>query len=87
MASLAPRGVDVKEAKRQREMRAKYAYPWDEWLNGQPWQLTEGEDYGYEQTLRSAAQRAAKTRGMRVRVERNHNSAGRPGVILQRIEN
>lgn len=58
-----------------------HRYPWDAWLNGKVWLLTEGEDYSNEQTLRSAAQQAAARRGLKVRVERL-----REGLHLQSFQ-
>lgn len=45
----------------------KSKYDWDQWLDGQCWELTKGEDYTVSTTvLRSAANSAAKTRGLEV---------------------
>jgi hypothetical protein len=40
------------------------SYPWDEWLNGQPWELRRGDDFaGKVPTLRATAKSQAKKRG------------------------
>jgi len=49
-------------------------YPWDEWLDGEPWELFAGEDYN---TLASSllwlARRQARLRGMTLRSSINDN--------------
>ena len=45
-------------------------YPWDEWLDGQIWQLTRGEDFKCKVlSFRMAAKYAAVTRGLNVDVQ------------------
>jgi hypothetical protein len=42
-------------------------YPWGEWLNGEVWELRQGEDFRAKaSTLRANAQLQAKKRGGRV---------------------
>lgn len=39
-------------------------YPWDEWLDGTPWELHRGEDFDAKvPTLRATAKAQAKKRG------------------------
>lgn len=46
-------------------------YPWDEWLNGQIWQLTTGQDFTIAPvSLISSARYEAVDRGMKVRTRR-----------------
>lgn len=43
-------------------------YPWNDWLNGQVWELIPGEDFHVSPSgLRSAMARQAKLRGLKVR--------------------
>lgn len=42
-------------------------YPWDEWLNGDIWELTENQDIPTAKTFQSTVQAAAKRRGMKAR--------------------
>jgi hypothetical protein len=40
-------------------------YPWDEWLDGDPWELTSGEDFQAKlkiESFRATAKSAAKKR-------------------------
>lgn len=44
-------------------------YPWDEWLNGQTWQLTRGVDFTLDDSsLRAAVSSAANKRNRQARV-------------------
>lgn len=46
----------------------KARYPWDQWLDGQVWQLEERDDYGCKTTtLRQNAKVQATKRGGRVK--------------------
>ncbi|MHB8742553.1 MAG: hypothetical protein ACYC9L_05445 [Sulfuricaulis sp.] len=49
--------------------RAKGRYPWDEWLDGNIWELLKGEDFTSIESFRSSAQTQAKKMGGRVRTE------------------
>ena len=61
-------------------------YPWDEWLDGDPWQLVRGEDYDAKTaTLISNARVQADKRDGTVRT-RNLQDAGREIVILQFVK-
>ncbi len=43
-------------------------YPWDEWLDGQAWQLTQGSDFKCSvSTFRQTAAAHARQKGGRVR--------------------
>jgi hypothetical protein len=58
-------------------------YPWDEWLDGSPWELVPGEDFDSKtSTFRANAQIQAKKRGGRAR-SRATISDGRAAVIIQ----
>jgi hypothetical protein len=58
-------------------------YPWDEWLDGQPWELDEHEDFKCKpNTLRANAQIQAKRRGGRVRT-RLLTRDGRIVIVMQ----
>lgn len=43
-------------------------YPWSQWLDGQPWELTRGEDFRISiHSFRTMAARAARQKGGRIR--------------------
>ena len=53
-------------AKKLKELPAgtRSRYPWDDWFDGEVWELTEGEDYTVStDNMRTAVHSAAKTRG------------------------
>jgi hypothetical protein len=58
-------------------------YPWDEWLDGSPWELVRGDDFQAKPTtFRANAQTQAKKRGGRVR-SRAIDVDGREAVVIQ----
>jgi hypothetical protein len=58
-------------------------YPWDQWLDGHPWELIRGEDFQAKPgTFRTNAQTQAKKRGGRVR-SRALDVNGREAVVIQ----
>jgi hypothetical protein len=58
-------------------------YPWDEWLNGEVWQLERGVDYSAKTTTVMANARGkAKNLGGMVRL-RTLNENGRESVVIQ----
>jgi hypothetical protein len=58
-------------------------YPWDEWLDGNPWELVPGEDFASKSsTLRANAQIQAKKRNGRTRSRTVVNN-GREAVVIQ----
>jgi hypothetical protein len=58
-------------------------YPWDQWLNGEVWQLFLGEDFSAKPaTLITNARNQAKRRGGQVRT-RIISSGDRTSVVLQ----
>lgn len=49
------------------EIPGQSRYPWDEWLDGSIWELTEGEDFrGKVNTFRSNARSQARRRNGKV---------------------
>jgi len=64
-------------------MQTGSRYPWDEWLDGNAWELLPGEDFSSKATtLRSNAQIQAKKRGGRARSRAVVNN-GREAVVIQ----
>lgn len=58
-------------------------YPWDEWLNGDVWQLFKGDDYAArDETLLSNARNQARRRDGKVRT-RKLNDDGKQSVVVQ----
>jgi hypothetical protein len=58
-------------------------YPWDEWLNGDIWQLVPGEDFEAKTpTLVATARLQAKRLGGTVRT-RSVSDQGRDSLVLQ----
>tara|TARA_R100001230_G_C5544659_1_gene74241 strand:- start:84 stop:563 length:480 start_codon:yes stop_codon:yes gene_type:complete len=54
-------------------------YPWDQWLDGQPWMLTIGEDYKTTtRQFRGAAEAAARRKGLWIRGAVQQN-----GIVIQ----
>lgn len=48
--------------------RTTQRYPWDEWLDGDVWELTKGEDYTIKtKSIRTTAQQAAREKGGRAK--------------------
>jgi len=47
-------------------VRQKGVYPWEEWLNGEVWELTPGEDIPSGRSFRASVYRACADRGLRV---------------------
>ncbi len=60
----------------------KSKYDWDNLLNGQMWQLFEGEDYTSRASFRSAAYNEAKTRNLKVAVHTVATDDDEPGSML-----
>lgn len=52
--------------RRTTSARKNHQYKFDLWLDGQVWELYQGEDYEDGKKFRWAAYSAAKTRGMRL---------------------
>lgn len=49
------------------KFRTYVKYPWDQWLNGEPWKLTQGEDFPVPMLhFRTGAAAAAVRRGLRI---------------------
>ena len=58
-------------------------YPWDEWMDGSPWELVRGEDFDAKlPTLLSSARTQAKRRGGVVRT-RTLTDGDRARLVLQ----
>lgn len=58
-------------------------YKWDEWLDGQIWELTEGLDYFVSiGSFRVSILKAAKKRGIKART-----SATPCGIVIQALKN
>ena len=54
-------------------------YPWDQLLDGQPWLLTNGEDYkSTTKQFRGAAEAAARRKGLWIRGQVQKN-----GIVIQ----
>jgi hypothetical protein len=64
----------------EREQR----FPWSEWLDGRPWQLTRGEDYDSRaKTIIANARSQAKKRGGTVRTRTLNEGTEREAVVVQ----
>lgn len=64
-------------------VRGEARYPWDQWLDGQVWELVSGEDFTAKPpTLKANAQLQAKKRNGRVRT-RQFLAGERQTVVLQ----
>ena len=60
-------------------------YPWEEWLNGEVWELFADEDYNSKtKTIVGAARTRARQMGGRART-RLLQESGRESVVLQFI--
>jgi hypothetical protein len=56
-------------------------YPWDEWLNGKIWLLTEGVDFSISITsMQSSVTNAARNRGLKVTMRKREE-----GLYVQAI--
>jgi hypothetical protein len=52
-----------------RRSHARSKYPWDEWLDGSVWRLTQGEDFTAKlKSMRVYAATTADRRGLKVRM-------------------
>ena len=61
--------------------RQTSVYPWDRWLNGRIWELTQGEDYKVKaKSVISTAQAVGRKKGGRVRAQPINNGRG---IIMQ----
>ena len=61
--------------------RLEAKLPWDKWLDGRIWQLTQGEDFKLQlHSLRAQGSLAARKKGGRLRTNTRGNS-----VVLQFI--
>ncbi len=62
---------------------ASARYPWDELLNGDPWELVSGEDFTAKpRTIVQAARAQAKRRGGTLRT-RLFENGDRASVVIQ----
>jgi hypothetical protein len=62
---------------------ATQRHPWQDWLDGSPWQLFPGEDFtSTPSTLIASARAQAKRRGGKVRTRRV-SEHGRETIVLQ----
>lgn len=63
---------------------ASARYPWDQWLDGSPWELVRGEDFHSKlSTLRANAQVQARKRGGHARSKAVTTQDGRDAVVIQ----
>lgn len=78
--SRATQEKAMAETIRRHEFVARNAkYPWNDWLDGRIWRLTQGKDFRTSiSNLVCAAYPAARKRGGRVRTDRKHD----PGCII-----
>lgn len=61
-------------------------YPWEEWLNGDVWQLFAGEDYTSKtRTIIAGARARAKRMDGGLRTRLFEEESGRESVVLQFI--
>lgn len=59
-------------------------YPWDEYMDGNVWELTRGEDFDCSVTsMQGAARTQANRRRGTVRMRTRHSNDGRELVVLQ----
>lgn len=62
--------------------RGKRIYPWDQWLNGEIWQLQQGVDFEITmKQMRTAAHLAAGRRDLRVQGSADGNT-----LIIQAVK-
>jgi hypothetical protein len=62
---------------------ASSRYPWDQLLDGDPWELIQGEDFTSKpNTLISNARAQARRRGGSIRT-RHLENGGRPSIVIQ----
>lgn len=61
-------------------------YPWEEWLNGEVWQLFPDEDFAAKtRTIVAGARTRAKRMGGTVRTRLLQGEDGRESIVLQFI--
>ena len=71
-------------AKRLNSFPRGPSYDWDRWLDGSPWLLTRGADFEIDiASMRAAASRAAKARGLRVRTSAVQDADGSDALAVQ----
>mgnify|MGYP001463282124 CR=1 FL=1 len=62
----------------------KEEYPYDDWFDGQVWELTEGEDYKSDTRYFKTRIRAAATRrGIKVTVAHTFDSDGKGRIVVK----
>ena len=71
-------------AKRLHEFpQTRSAYPWDEYLDGSPWELTHGEDFTSKlSTFRMNAKVQAEKRGGKLRTSLQRGEGGSPDKLI-----
>jgi hypothetical protein len=61
-------------------------HDWDKWLDGSPWLLRRGEDFEIGvASMRAAASRAARGRGLKIRTRLVRDDDGVEGLIIQAV--
>ena len=59
-------------------------YPWEDWLNGNPWELEPGEDFDIDlASMRAVASRAAKHAGKKLRSRVLHREGKPDALVIQ----
>jgi hypothetical protein len=59
-------------------------YPWEDWLNGDVWQLFEGEDFNSKtRTIVQSARTRAKRMDGTLRTRLLQEDSGRESVVIQ----
>jgi hypothetical protein len=63
-------------------------YPWDEWFDGDPWKLTQGEDFYVSPSM---IERIIRTRASKVRVKVSIRhlpaiNGDAPAIVMQRTD-
>ena len=59
-------------------------YKWDQWLNGKPWLLRQGEDFQTSsESFRAVASRAAAAEGKRLRTRLTSDDDGTKAIVIQ----
>jgi hypothetical protein len=81
-------GQEIFEKQSELTVTEKATYPWEEWLNGDIWKITEGEDF---QTHPLMMERIIRTRatGRKAKVRMRHvANNGNPwgSIVLQRTD-
>jgi hypothetical protein len=65
------------------DMPTKAKYPWDEWLDGSPWELRRGEDYMTNTpSFLATANKTARNRGKQLRSRTIKDDKGE-GIAIQ----